>query len=109
MNKLCKNCELRNSCKKLCEEAEKYAKQDYIGINHIQYVSEEDLLSVPDQTWPNGLSTTEAIIQYYFTARWTQAEIAKKLNISRQSVSKTVRKYRAKLKKIITKTVAPRL
>lgn len=109
MNKLCKNCELRNSCKKLCDEAEKYVKQDYVGKNHIEYVPAEAMKDIPDQEWPTGLSTPEVIIQYFFKERMTQAEIAKKLKISRQCVSRNIKKYRDEIKKIMRKTVTSRL
>lgn len=105
----CKNCEKRGKCKKLCKEAEKYSNQDYIGINHVEYITMQEADSIPDQNWPKGLSTIEAIILYRFANFLKPKDIAKKLNISRQYVSKVIKKYRASAIKKIKKSVALRL
>lgn len=91
------------TCKKLCEQAEDYINQDHIGINHIQYMPEEDMTEIPEQLWPSGLSTIETIIQYYFRDRLTQVKISKRLNISRQYVGKIIKNYRRRLIKITSK------
>jgi len=67
------------------------------------------MINLPEQNWPAGLSTPEAVIQYFFRDRLTQVQVAKKLKISQQYVSKTIKNYRRRLKIITSKSVVSRL
>lgn len=101
---LCQDCTKRNTCTELCKEAEEYANQDYVGRQE-SYLTEGDVSEVfenePAREWPESTkSTKEIIFSMYFEDRLKQAQIAEKLNVSKQYVSSVVREAKAKIAKM---------
>ena len=84
----CTWCDNRDYCKHLCEDARLYADQDHVRRRENLLRSIDNLAP---REWPS-ITTHEAIIKYYFSDRLTQRDIAKKLGITQQYVSKIVSK-----------------
>jgi len=94
---LCQKCKKKDTCRKLCSEAEKYVNQDYT-------TQKESILknNIIDFRYPTGrpfpdLSTRsneENIIAMFFNGGIKQSEVAQTLDVSRQFVNKIVKKYR---------------
>jgi DNA-directed RNA polymerase specialized sigma subunit len=84
----CLECDKRETCKVLCKDAEAYVRQDHTRRRESLLRSSDNLAP---REWPS-ITTYEAIIKYYFSDRLTQRDIAKKLGITQQYVSKIVSK-----------------
>lgn len=71
-------------------------------------VNNPDYEREPDK-WPESLTTTENIFIMYFFDRLSQQEIAEKLFITQQYISKVVKKHKELLIKNLRKTGCNRL
>lgn len=102
---LCQECKKKPFCKSLCEKAEKYVTQEKSGRREALL---EDLNPViqPGE-WPK-VATTEAILQLFFLDGKKQQDIADIVMVSRQYVSKVIRKYKPIIADNIKKSVALR-
>ena len=108
---LCQDCTKRSTCKELCPDAERYVGQDEVTSTREVINSDGDVSEIytsrPSEEWPlSTKSRSELILLMYFTDRLTQAQVAEKIGVSRQYVSKIIRKYSNMLKGNIQKTVA---
>lgn len=96
----CLNCPLYSSCTALCNEAESYVNQDYIKqidllIGKVE-MSSTCLINVTK-------NKEILIIEEYFFNRKKHKEIAEMIDVSRPYVTKTIKKYKAILRKNLEK------
>jgi DNA-directed RNA polymerase specialized sigma subunit len=104
MTTRCCDCPYFKHCKSLCPEAESYADQD----NHPEAwfkIKSTDKIEMIQPTFPEKLSTTEIILQFYFIDRMDVREIAKKTFKSRQYVHRIIKRYSQIIKQTIKKTI----
>jgi DNA-directed RNA polymerase specialized sigma subunit len=105
-NKYCRECDKKNSCKKLCKKLEEHLAETVEVKRREEWLTEmeEDHLNT-NKTWPSTLSSAEAIIRIYFIEHKSPKEIAKMLKVSRQYVSQVLKKYKPILKENIAKSL----
>jgi len=130
---LCQECPKKPTCKTLCREAEEYVDQDYCPPfpcdiceyrdkscskdqmedgdcdrkNIISFDEFEEMISSQnadnfDEYW--GISNQEAIWKLYRTDHMRVNEIARKLNVSHQYVSRVITEYKNILMEGIAKS-----
>jgi DNA-directed RNA polymerase specialized sigma subunit len=88
----CRNCPNYAVCKELCPIAARYANQDKVNRREIII---KDKYMETRQAKPETMSTTEIIILLYFIDRTPITKIAESLYISRQYVSRIIKKYKS--------------
>jgi len=129
MKDLCKNCPKKPECTKLCEKASKYVNQDYVRKSSyvkrevdygemitLSFLADSSTLThqeMINSDFPLGnselyhikkanLTTRQYQCLYlYYWSRYNQKDIAKKLKIAQQSVSKHIKRAKAKILKLL--------
>ena len=101
----CDICRQRNQCKTLCPPMAWVVSKVEIEPPRERPKSVDYRQSFLAQ-FPDGLSTSENIFLLYFIDRKDQSEIAKLLNISRQSVNKSINRVQRIVIQNIKKRVA---
>jgi len=99
---ICTDCPIRERCVRLCRKAKRYANQDYVRQhevlpNHLPEVTME----IAESTKNNEIF----ILEQFFLHQRSQVEIAANLEISKQYVSRIIRKYKTILKAHLRKSV----
>jgi len=100
---ICGGCRDRAKCRRLCDEAERYANQDNIDRRE-RLILDNNLIP---GTWPK-LSTIETILLLFFTDRHDVPEIADKLMVSRQYVYRIIKQFKPIIAANIKKSVESR-
>jgi hypothetical protein len=96
----CSMCNKRGICRQLCPPMEWLAERVEVEPPKEQPLSNPDYEQISKE-WPETNTTTENIFCMFFFDRLTQEQIANKLYITQQYVSKVVLKY----KKILIKNL----
>ena len=90
----CDMCHRKHKCKFLCPPMEFYVDQGTIEPNQEKPLTPDVLGYRSFPTWPENLTTTELIFIMFFVDKMKQPEIAEKLYITQQYVSKVIVKYK---------------
>jgi len=99
MKNMCSNCDKRDKCIELCEEAEKYAGQDYVGQS--EYISNGILPEIIEEnsiwSYTKDKYTTDGLkymIIKLYEEGMDSREIAYHLPCSFQYAHKIIKKYK---------------
>ena len=87
----CDICPQRGNCRELCPPMDWLLKQLEVEPGAEQPVNSPDHEHTNNIQWPQPPTTTEIIFTMFFFDRLPQQEIAKKLYISQQYVSKAIK------------------
>lgn len=90
----CEMCKQVTRCKKLCPPIEWYVSQDQVEPGKERPLPPESIGNRKFPAMPENLTTTEIIFLMYFVDKKTQPEIAEKLLVTQQYISKVVNKYK---------------
>jgi len=93
---LSETCSKRDACVELCKKAEQYVSQDHTGRK--ERLLKRPTLIIKPMPKKSTKSKEELIIELFFLDGKKQYQIADIVYVSRQYVSKVVKKYRAILK-----------
>ncbi len=88
---LCTMCYVHQTCKKLCNAAERFVNQDNIS-NKAELLGYEDNYVI-DQKWPDNVSVPEVVLSMFFVEHKKQSIIAKTIKKSRRYVSAIIKQY----------------
>ena len=101
----CDKCRLKPTCKELCPPMEYILKQ--VEVEPPKEMPSDYIADIKTGEWPESPTTSETIFTMFFFDKLNQKEIADRLYISQQYVSKTVIKYKKILIKNLRKKVVP--
>lgn len=104
----CDLCHLKPTCKKLCPPMQWLAEQVEVEPAKEQPINNPDFEHI-SKKWPETNTTSENIFCMFFFDRLTQEQIANKLYITQQYVSKVVLKYKNILIRNLRKQTENRL
>ena len=99
----CDKCRLKPKCKEICPPMEYILQQ--VEIEPPKELPADYLTDIQPGDWPESPTTSENIFSMFFFDQLSQAEIAKRLYISQQYVSKTIIKYKKILVQNLRKQV----
>ncbi len=99
----CDKCEKKESCTKLCSEAEQYANQDYVGVKRsvmttpdIHFAEHGDLSTWMDDNINIHMSKREKQVVTLISMRLTRKEICQVLDISNSALKMCISRLRKK-------------